>query len=32
MIFVAIEPAEPPVGSVNQWAGHLNGSLAALIF
>jgi hypothetical protein len=25
--FVAIEPAEPPVGPVNQWASHLTGSL-----
>jgi hypothetical protein len=30
--FVAIEPAEPPVRPVNQWASHLTGSLIGPIF
>jgi hypothetical protein len=32
MIFVAIEPAETPVGQVNQWASHLTGSLIGPVF
>jgi hypothetical protein len=32
MVFVAIEPAEPPVGPVNQWASHLTGSLTGPVF
>jgi hypothetical protein len=30
--FVAIEPTEPLVGPVNQWASHLTGSLAGPVF
>jgi hypothetical protein len=30
--FVAIEPDEPPVRPVNQWASHLTGSLTGLVF
>jgi hypothetical protein len=32
MVFVAIEPAEPPIGPVNQWASHLTGSLTGPVF
>jgi hypothetical protein len=30
--FIAIEPAEPPVGPVNQWASRLSGSLTGSVF
>jgi hypothetical protein len=30
--FVAIEPIEPPVEPMNQWAIHFIGSLAGLVF